>query len=229
MLTKIGLVVVIGLEVGSYLATGSLVPGAVIAGGIPWLSGPAGVFVRVLVTATDSDGRTLTDAEYAWANDVVFRGALPPIDSFRITNYVGADHRPFTFPTLGGPTLVNVGDAIFNDIHVEEKTVIHELTHVCQIACSHDVAFTARAIATQLKNSIENALGDDDPVYRYGPAGFDYTSTGLEAQAEIVEDWFLGHADKPASPDTTNHTGLAMDATSPYYRYITDNVRVGRF
>lgn len=104
-----GFVVVLGIELGSLLTTGSLVPGAIIAGGIPWLTGPGGVFVRVLVTATNSDGRMLTDQEYAWANDMVFRGSLPPIDSFRITNYLGIGDRPFTFPTFGGPTLVNLG------------------------------------------------------------------------------------------------------------------------
>jgi len=31
------------------------------------------------------------------------------------------------------------------------------------------------------------------------------------------------------SPDARNHTGHPMDALSPYYRYITDNLRVGLF
>ena len=31
------------------------------------------------------------------------------------------------------------------------------------------------------------------------------------------------------NPDPRNHTGRSMDAQSPYYRYITDNVRIGRF
>lgn len=190
--------------------------------------GPAGIFVRALVTAANSDGRQLTDEEYAWANDMVFRGALPPIDTFRITNYIGAENRPFTFPTLDGPTLVNVGDAIYSDIHVDqggdqgERTIIHELTHVCQIAHSQDVVFTATAIATQLKNEF-------DDVYDYGKAGFDYTDLGIEAQAEVVEDWFLGFPARTMNPDPRDHTGHPMDAQSPYYRYITDNLRTGRF
>jgi len=57
--------------------------------------------------------------------------------------------------------------------------------------------------------------------------GFDYTDLGLEAQAEVVEDWFLGHPAKPTHPDPRNHTGKPMDCTEPYYRYITHNVRVG--
>jgi hypothetical protein len=223
---QVGAVVVVGVEIGSLLATGSLVPGAIIAGGVPWLTGPAGVLVRAFVTATSSDGRQLTDEEYAWANDMVFRGALPPIDSFRITNYVGAEDRPFTFPTFGGPTLVNIGDARFNDLHADkdtEATVIHELTHVCQIANTQDILFTATAIATQLGNEI---TGD---AYDYGAAGFDYTDLGIEAQAEVVEDWFLGTPARPMNPDPRNHTKQPMDAQSPYYRYITDNVRAARF
>ncbi len=217
-----GAVVVIGVEIGSLIATGSLVPGAIIVGGVPWLAGPAGIFVRALVTATNSDGRQLTQEEYAWANDKVFRGSLPPIDSFRMTNYVGVHNLPFTFPTFGGPTLVNVGKSIFSNLHVDEKTVIHELTHVCQIAHSHDVVFTATAIATQLKYQFTD-------VYDYGAAGFQFTGLGLEAQAEVVEDWFLGFPAKRMSPDPRNHTNKAMDAQSPYYRYITGNLRVGLF
>ena len=129
-----GVLVMIGVEIVSSLLTGSPVPGAIIAGGVPWLAGPAGIFLRVLVTASGSDGRQLTDQEYAWANDMVFRGSLPPIDTFQITNYIGIGNLPFTFPTLGGLTLVSLGDALFNDLHSDEPTVIHELTHVCQIA-----------------------------------------------------------------------------------------------
>ena len=61
---KIGAVIVIGAEVVSLIATGSLVPGAVLAGGVPWLSGPAGIFVRVLTDVTGDSGRYLTAAEY---------------------------------------------------------------------------------------------------------------------------------------------------------------------
>ena len=146
-IAQAGAVILIGVEIGSLLATGSLVPGAVIAGGMPWLAGPAGILVRAFVTASNSDGRQLTEEEYAWANDMVYRGSLPPIDSFRITNYIGAEDRPFTFPTFGGPTLVNLRDDRYNDLHSDEATVIHELVHVCQIAHTQNLVFTATAIA----------------------------------------------------------------------------------
>ena len=201
-------------------------PGAIIAGGIPWLTGPAGIFVRALVTAANSDGRQLTAEEYAWANDMVFRGSLPPIDTFQITNYIGFGNRPFTFPTLGGLTLVNLGDALFSNLHSDEKTVIHELTHVCQIAHTDVLVFVATAIATQAMNELGR-----EQAYDYGAAGFDFTDLGIEAQAEVVEDWFIGSpaSPSPRNPDPRNHTKIPMDAQSPYYRYITDNLRTGHF
>jgi hypothetical protein len=221
-----GVLVMIGVEIVSSLLTGSPVPGAIIAGGVPWLAGPAGIFLRVLVTASGSDGRQLTDQEYAWANDMVFRGSLPPIHTFQITNYIGIGNLPFTFPTLGGLTLVSLGDALFNDLHSDDPTVIHELTHVCQIAHTQDLVFTTTAIATQLKDRLTDAH-----VYDYGAAGFDFTDLGIEAQAAVVEDWFRGcpPPDRPMNPDPRNHTKIPMDAQSPYYRYITDNLRTGHF
>jgi hypothetical protein len=99
-----------------------------------------------------------------------------------------------------------------------------EFTHVCQIAQTQDLVFTATAMATQLKDRV---LHDD--VYDYGPAGFDYPELSIEAQAEVVEDWFLGWPARPNTPETRGHTGIPMDAQSPFYRYITDNVRAGRF
>jgi hypothetical protein len=97
---------------------------------------------------------------------MVFRGSLPPIDSFRITSYIGSGGRQFTFPTFDGPTLVNLGEALYADLHSDENTVIHEFTHVCQIAHSHDVVFTFQALLTQFQAAV---LGD--PVYDYGAAG----------------------------------------------------------
>lgn len=221
-----GSLVLIGVEVGSLITTGSLVPGAVIAGGVPWLTGPGGIFARALVTATDSDGRELTDDEYAWANDVVYRGSLPPKDSFQITNFLGISGRPFTFPTFGGPTLINIGDQAFHDIHADpdtEATLIHELVHVCQIADTEDVLFVVTAIVTQIEDQVGGS------AYDYGPSGFDFTDVGIEAQAQIVEDWFRGDAKYRHNPEDRGYPRPARDALSPYYRYITDNVRVGRF
>ena len=152
----------------------------------------------MLVTAAGSDGRQLTDEEYAWANDMVFRGSLPPIDSFRITNYIGAEDRPFTFPTFGGPTLVNLGDAIYTNIHASRTPrADHDSRTHTRLPDRHtqDLVFTATAIADSAQRT-----NSRDPVYDYGAAGFDYTDLGIEAQAEVVEDWFIGRPARPEEP-----------------------------
>ncbi len=223
-MTKIGAFIVIGAELVSLISTGSLVPGAVLVGGTPWLTGPGGLFTRMLVDAAGDGGRELSQEEYDWANDMVFAGALPPRDSLYVTNYTGIGGRPFTFPTDGGPTLLNLGPALYADPRNSGgETFVHELTHACQIAHRADVLFIATAMITQAANS----LGSD--VYDYEPAGFDYTSQGLEAQAQIVEDWYRGTPTQAHHPEDRGFTGIPRDPQSPYYRYLTDNVRLGRF
>jgi hypothetical protein len=67
-------------------------------------------------------------------------------------------------------------------------------------------------------------------AYDYGAAGFDYTSLGIEAHAAVVEDWFAGSPVHSMNPDPRNPPSMIpMDAQSPYYRYITDNLRTGHF
>lgn len=223
VLTEVGAVVVLGAEVVTTVFTGSPVVGAILAGGVPWLTGPAGMFVRVLIQASNDDGRLLTQAEYDWANDQVFDGALPPIVTLRITPYLGIGGAPFTFPTLLGPTLINLGDTAYGNIHTAEPTFIHELVHACQIANSTDLVFTTTAIVTKLADP------RGDSSYAYDAAGFDYTKAGFEAQAQIVEDWFVGRPLIAQTPDQRNHTGHPRDPESPYYRYLADNVRTGHF
>jgi len=58
----------------------------------------------------------------------------------------------------------------------------------------------------------------------YPAAGLDYSSFNLEQQAQIMSDWFAG-----AKPPGTNQTGIEKDVNSPYFRYITGNIRVGHF
>ena len=90
--------------------------------------------------------------------------------------------------------------------------------HACQIQHSQNLSFTLSAILAQGGQ----VLGGNP--YQYGPAGDDYTKLGIEQQAEIVSDWFAGN-----TPAGTNQTGIAKDANSPYFRYVTDNVRIGQF
>lgn len=64
----------------------------------------------------------------------------------------------------------------------------------------------------------------------YTPAGFDYTSMNLEQQAQIVSDWFLGSANDTISHKTAKYQSVTgKDTSSPYFAYITGNLRIGLF
>ena len=52
---------------------------------------------------------------------------------------------------------------------------------------------------------------------------------GIEAQAELVEDWYVGSPVHPRNPEDRGHTGHSRDPQSPFYHYITDDVRLGLY
>ena len=81
-----------------------------------------------------------------------------------------------------------------------------------------DIAFLADALATRLCE----ATGSNP--YVYGPAGPPYSDFNIEQQAQIVEDWFAGN-----DPVTKQQNRPQMDESSPYFRYIEDNVRRGEY
>jgi len=74
------------------------------------------------------------------------------------------------------------------------------------------------------------ATQGEKAAYDYGPAGFDYTRQGLEPQAQIVSDWYAKHAnieDVKRNDFTSLQRPQAVH--DAYYRYIVENLRVGRF
>jgi hypothetical protein len=220
----IGLIIAVGFEVGSVFLSGSPVSGARIIGNTMWLFGFDGMLFAIALDTGARLGnraRGLTHEEYQWANDKVYKGALPPMDSLLLTNTIGARGRPFTFKRWDGQITLNVGDAGYANPTLltnraypfPGEVFIHELLHACQIQHSQNLGFTLPAILSH---------GNEDD-YKYGNAGGDYTGFKLEAQAQIVSDWFAGHQ-RPG----TNQTKIPMDQNSPYFRYIRENVRVGK-
>ena len=104
----VGLVIFAGAELGSLIATGSLVPGARILEGTLWLAGPAGTLYAVASEAIASIGsreRELTQTEYELAKRV-FADGLPPRDDMRITDTIGPGDRAFVWmsPTARSPS-----------------------------------------------------------------------------------------------------------------------------
>jgi hypothetical protein len=73
----VGAVVFVGVEIGSLVSTGSLIPGARLAGGILWMGGPANTLFAIAaegIAAIRSRTRELTQEGYDWANGRVFLG-----------------------------------------------------------------------------------------------------------------------------------------------------------
>ena len=67
----------VGVEIGSLVSTGSLIPGARLAGGILWMAGPANTLFAIAaegIAAVGSRTRELTQEAYDWVNGRVFPG-----------------------------------------------------------------------------------------------------------------------------------------------------------
>lgn len=228
--TPVGLVIFVGVEAGSLISTGSLVPGARIVEGVLWMAGPGNTLLAIAAEGIASAGsrtRQLTREEYDWANAPdIFAGSLPPLDRIVLTDTIGGGNRAFTFPRFDGKITVNMGPDAFADPRKYQlnsrkfgQTFVHELVHACQIQhATVDVALLADAFASK----VCEATGSNP--YVYPAAGPDYSSFNLEQQAQIMSDWFAG-----AKPPGTNQTGIEKDVNSPYFRYITGNIRVGHF
>jgi hypothetical protein len=222
-----GVVIFIGVEIGSLISTGSLVPGARFAEGVLWMAGPTNTLFAIVahgIAEVGSTTRELTQEEYNWANAEVFLGALPPRDRLVLTDTIGGGGRAFTFPRFDGKITLNMGRDAFADPRnypgrAHGQTFVHELVHACQI---HHAKIDVGLLADALASKVCEATGGDP--YEYGPADVDYRSLNLEQQAQIVSDWFAG-----AIPAGSNQTGVAKDVNSPYFRYIAENVRIGRF
>lgn len=229
----VGAVIFVGVEIGSLISTGSLVPGARIVGDILWMAGPANTLFAIAaegIASLGSQTREITQVEYDWANDRVFFGSLPPREKIVLTDTIGGDNRAFTFPRFDGKITLNMGSAAFADPRncpgaPWGNVFIHELVHACQIQHTNlDVALLADAFASKVCEATQGV----NAAYTYGPAGPDYSSFSLEQQAQIVSNWFSSYFTKDKSDD--NYGLNSQSATSdPYFRYITDNVRVGRF
>jgi hypothetical protein len=82
---------------------------------------------------------------------------------------------------------------------------VHELTHAWQIK---HTAFVAEIIWEAAVNEVEGKTA----AYTYTLDGRAWSGYGIEQQAEIVEDWYLG--------------GAAL--LSPRFPYIQNNIRLGQ-
>ncbi|MCQ4044741.1 hypothetical protein [Streptantibioticus rubrisoli] len=226
----LGVVIFIGIEAGDLLQSGSFVHGARIAEGILWVLGPSNMLLALAAAAIGEIGdasHEIEQADYDFANQVYAdsegKTTLPPRENILVTNTIGKGNRPFTFENFERKIVMNMGaisglkNGITADTDVPGETLIHELCHAWQL--------THNASSPDLLSKFLTARFQDSAAYDYGPAGPSFDDFGLEAQAQIVQDWFVGRRKRNEEPPT----GQRMDPASPYYRYIVGNIRLGQY
>lgn len=184
----------LGVEAGSLITTGSLVPGARVVAGTLWLAGPSGTLYALGaegIAAVGTRTREISQEEYDFAKQV-FKDTLPSRDRLILTDTIGGENRAFTFPRFDGKITLNMGSDAFDDPRAygvsagnkRGEVFIHELVHAWQIHHTHmDIAFLADALASK---ACEVTGGNP---YKYGPAEPAYDDFNLEQQAQIVSDW----------------------------------------
>ncbi|MGW4849438.1 hypothetical protein ACWEPU_42475, partial [Nocardia brasiliensis] len=163
-----------------------------------------------------------------------------PRDKMRITDIGGAGKSVFVLPMWDGTIYLNLGSAGFDNPrtlgmtsynkkqkrnNIKGEVFIHELVHAWQIHhTSFDLSYLGRALVARL-----DEVGGGDP-YDYAAAGLEYQAYSLEGQAEIISDWYGNHA-RYTNPGDRLPTGLDGEAAlnDPYYRYVADHIRIGKY
>jgi hypothetical protein len=200
--------------------------GVISAGAALFVVGPSIIFpvfvAGAIAGAAAIDHRPAEPEEREFA-DQVFGSSLP-WGRIRLTNLVGLGGAAFVCPNTDDQILVNLGAAFgsprtFTNENnpVPGQLFIHELTHAWQI-------HHGRLDATFLWDGIIDKI--TGPDYAYGPAGPPFSDFGIEEKAALVEEWFAGRT-RWASFAWPGQR-QAMDMNDPYFRYISENIRLGR-
>ncbi len=241
----VGLVVFLGAGAISLIATGTLDTGARLIAGVLWMKGPFGTFYALLamgIARIGSARRQLHQEEYDWANAVVFKGSLPPIEKIWLTDTIGAGGRAFVWPEPDGNITLNMGPNAMTDprsynddgrqLNASNLVIrygevfIHELVHAWQIYHSpRDSAFVVEALTHTA------CSGGSKDAYRYEmPPQRSFDEYNIEQQASIVSDWysryFIGNKNNKF---LFRHPSSGIDPQQdPRWRYIAYNIQPAR-
>jgi hypothetical protein len=242
-------VVFIGTELGSLIATGNVASGSEFFSQIMWHAGPFGTLYAIAAdafTKVATSQQVIPQDLYDWAQNNVFKGTLPPRDSILLTDAIGPASqsdpkgRPFTFEDQYGHYLVNLGRDGYNhpmtfDMVSNGKsfgqTLIHELTHVWQMAHKPDLKIYIDSVDAK---GIEIAHPGQEGLHlEYGYGDFDgraFTDYNIEQQAHIVEDWYVASlhriSDSLSDHQMSSYT-FQDNVNDPFFLYIGGNIRAG--
>lgn len=127
-------------------------------------------------------------------------------------------------PTPGGAILVNLGPEFYerpllsydSRYPYPGQVLIHELTHVWQIANhSFTPGFYCRAASV---------VGDNPYTYQQYD-GRPWSNYSTEQQATIVDRWYAGL--RPGGDVIAGGARTEDERVNPFFRYIRDNIRTG--
>lgn len=199
-----------------------MLAGIVVAGGSLLVAGPGFAIPAFVAGSAAANAlikhRSLSADEYAFAT-TVFGNSLPARERIVLTNIERPDGRKFTCPSPVGEVFVNLGDAFDDPMQstaaypARGKLLIHELAHVWQI---HHASFLPGLICEGIANGLTGA------PYEPGGSGHPWKDYNLEQQATIVDEWFAPSPRGPSFP-------YAQRGEHPFYRYIVEDIRGGRF
>lgn len=216
-------VLVVGTELISLFSTGSLIPGARVINGMLWLRGPEGIMYAVIAgTLADlgSNTRDITQAEYDYANNHVFKGKLPPKDIIKISDSSGMGGAKFVFPDADGRIIMNMGKNLYQNPLSSAALFMHEMTHVAQCHAWGHLTYSNKTSWIQVKQFLEGGQYHYDQSL---PDHVPFTDYNPEQQAEIVQDWVTLLISKGMDENHPDVIG------SRAYRFIANNVRLGHY
>lgn len=197
------------------------IPGAIILGGTIFLFGPLAAVPAVvaglaIASAEDVRSRRMHASEIASVSRVF--GDTLPIDRIRVTNLLkrkNGEERAFvTFNRIDNTILVNMGERFKTEM-VDDSDFVHELTHAWQHAHR---AFSIQDMWGDIERPFMSSAAEAE-LYRPRPPGTPWRDFHSEAQARVVETWYMAY-----------RANLDSEAarSDPYFPYIANNIRTGQ-
>ena len=210
----------LGAGLGAAVTGGSWEAGVRIMAGTMWMLGPSGYLIGMAIdplSRIGSRARRLKAAEQDYLK-LIF-GSTVDWDAVMMTDTAGLSGRKFVFPSPnpGVSVNMNMGDEYEESPDLTDmaylRLLAHEATHVWQYRW--------------LPNAVDYVFhGIFDGEYEPGSAGRKWSRYGIEQQATIVERWAKHYTPGVAADGFGLTTAAALG--DDWFRYIRDNIRVGR-
>jgi hypothetical protein len=162
---------------------GEILAGFIITGGVDIYQSVAGIAITLIETGDLPRYRTISSEEYAYVNNIIFNGDLPPPDQIIITNlHLNFSDRATVLPSSTGLYFMHLGYGYDNPLayvrpnfsDVPGQVFMHEMTHVWQLLNTIDLEYYINVISGN---------------YDYFPFQ-NWNNYNFEQQASVVENCY---------------------------------------